>query len=411
MIFTAAIKRICSICFYMTFASFFCVLFGGTNLFVTLPVFMLVAFSSAWMAELGKIRYISLAFFLAVIFIMPLNPANIITIVPACGYMILTMPKPQKSPKMYEGIDYVEYADVFKKFLSVFAVALPIALISRNFEALENGPISFAVSYMLLSVILLRTLRHDVSVINERRFKLFNIAYVAAVAVIGFLLSLDIVLRGFRAVINFIANNIVHPVLMFLTFIIYFVLGLIFNIEEVVEEIDEDPEIVEIGDMLPGFQEGEEPGIVATIIMYILVAALILLALYLLVKLTRYLIKKLRDRKRPSTRMDSGGIRTPLSFERIEVPNQQKSRRAKQNQIREIYRKFLALCREREIDIKQFMTSQDVENAAAEHFNKPQSQELREMYIKVRYADADFSKEDVKKAKGLYNEISSTKQD
>ncbi|MCL2402112.1 MAG: DUF4129 domain-containing protein [Oscillospiraceae bacterium] len=397
MIFTAGLKSVCNICFYMTFANFIGVLAGGSNLFVTLPVFVLAAFLGAFLAERGRIKYLALAPLVLCFFMVPLHPANVLVLIPACIYTAFALLRPR------QGMSHQEYLVVFKAFAKLFIPYLLAALLFGQLAAVENGSVLFAMTFLAGAVTLLRILRHDDEVINERRFKLLNVLYISGAIAIGPILSINdfFVLRT----LGRLYTDIIVPAFVFL------ISGIFNLVNALLQSLylwTPEEEAGEVVDMLEIFEAWEEAGaeIWARIVGYIVSVIIVLAVLLGAVLLVRHIVRKVKAMLAQAEQPPPSYSESRTTIGAVAAPSAQKRRRRQGNPVREIYRKFLNLCKRRDMDIQPFMTSQDIEQAAAEHFSQPQLKALRDIYIKVRYADADCTKEDIKQAKALYNELS-----
>jgi len=80
-------------------------------------------------------------------------------------------------------------------------------------------------------------------------------------------------------------------------------------------------------------------------------------------------------------------------------------RSREENKIRKVYREFLALITKNEVVIPLSSTSSDVEHHVQTKFGSSQSAELRAEYVRVRYGETDYGKEEVTKVKNLYKKF------
>jgi len=79
-------------------------------------------------------------------------------------------------------------------------------------------------------------------------------------------------------------------------------------------------------------------------------------------------------------------------------------RRLNENQIRAIYQKFLILLQKAEVRIAPQMTSLDIEDLV-KNKSDLQVDVLRDIYIKIRYAEHEYSKDDIKQMKQIYKAL------
>jgi len=397
------LKRICDICFYMTFASFIgLAFFGGTSLLITLPIFAVVAFLIGALSRHRVLRCIPIVLLGGCFFVVPLYIANIVILIPAILYMVFALSNNE--------IDHYECARVFKIFLRIYLAFITVMLlmglgIQQLREQLEISVLPFGIAYMFGSVVLLRMLRHDDRVHKDARFKALNILSVVGVVVAVLIISSGTFLGVITRSVSFFYIEILVPVLIFIitwvTTIIMFILGPLLNLLSTAAPEYATVEMDGVFEMADSeLTAMREPGIARIILTYLLYAVLIALAVFLLYRLA----KKLRTKV--SRAVPFGKVPTQL---RTSLPDSKEPKRRidSDNQIRAVYRKFLAHCRGRGIGIQPYMTSQDVENHAAKEFGRTESRELRELYIKVRYGGAKFSADEIKRAKALHSEIKS----
>ena len=62
-------------------------------------------------------------------------------------------------------------------------------------------------------------------------------------------------------------------------------------------------------------------------------------------------------------------------------------------------------CAKSGITIEPHMTSLDISIAANNKFKNTESNELRDIYIKVRYGEAEFGRQEAQKARNLLRKI------
>jgi len=80
--------------------------------------------------------------------------------------------------------------------------------------------------------------------------------------------------------------------------------------------------------------------------------------------------------------------------------------RRPENQIREIYRDFLNFVKTKAtVDTSLHLTSKEIENEIVSRFGSETSSAFRDEYIKVRYNESEFTKDDVKQMKELYKNV------
>jgi len=174
----------------MTFSSIVVYLVSGDHLIATLPIFVFVAFLSAYLAPHGRIRYVSAIPLFLIFLVIPLTGISFLMVTPAIVYMIWTFPKPSEDVKRFH------YQGVFEIFLVIFIVVLIalffiVAFDVANYNEFPNDSFLFATSFLLNSIIFMRLVRHDKAIFTQPRFKVMNVAVVAGVMIGAVLFSTD----------------------------------------------------------------------------------------------------------------------------------------------------------------------------------------------------------------------------
>lgn len=399
MIFLSGLKRLCDICFYLTFASFLGVAFGGTNLLITLPIFGLVAFLAASLASKGKLRYAPLGLLVICFIIVPLNFMNVTVLIPPCLYLIYTLPKPN------EDIGNYDYTGPFKLFLKIYLIMIPLFLAFGWRSLLEDSALPFGLLFLLSTTIFLRMVRHEEQILNQHRVKLINLLAVIGLGVSSLILSSNPALNLVGILLGGLYFNLLLPILLVLFAGVVFLLGPVLNL--FADQLD--PIIARMGFFMqgpPNLMEGggfeelmPEEAFTTSFFVYAIYIAAALLVVLVVIKLFKKLAPdNFAIEKRSGLTETRTAIQTGKKSPRI-------GRRTPNHQIREIYRKFLQKCHDEGITIKPFMTSLDIEHKAADYFQSPHTKKLRDMYIKVRYGEINCDKEDVKQIKALYKEL------
>ena len=404
MVFPRGLKRICDVCFYMAFASLLGSMmdFGG-NLILTLPIFAIIAFLSAFLAPRGLIKYISLLLMPSVFLIITPTIGSLAIFTPITIYLFWSMPKPD------ERIWQFDYQPAFRLFLKIYGGLLGVLLafmllsggayglahIERVFSA---DSILFAIMFLLSSTMFIRMKRHDEAVLKQTRFKVVN-----AIPFIGML---------FGAILAS-SDRVISSVLFLLHFIWFGIVLQIFNLiarllmmipDFAINRVDSSNEAamilpteeMELELLVPDFLDLRESIEVADGTWFTIF--LIIMGVIALIIIFKILSKKVGS---PDVRDDG------VEEERfaLDDPKDKKHRRRNENQVREIYRTFLELIKEKGVDLKLYSTSGEIETQIASRFNSKKSRELREKYIQVRYRGDSYTKDDLKRVKGLYKEI------
>ncbi|MCL1950715.1 MAG: DUF4129 domain-containing protein [Turicibacter sp.] len=387
MIFPSSLKRICDVCFYMTFASFIGLLFGGDNLMVALPFFAAAITLSVWRLSRIPLLLIPLVFF-----IIPASLPNLAVLAPIIAYLVVALPKSR------EHIGQFDYTDIFSLFIKVFFGFLVVALTLRQMPIFEDTTLPFGIMFLGASIVLMRMSRHDEEVISRPRFKWLNILSLLTILGVGGMLSHPLFLNVIWGTLVFVYGQLFVPIIGFIIFVLLQALNWIFSLIGLSR-----PEFPEIdfggGEVEPGY--GELPpltdppeigalGVIGYIILILAVAGI-------LVVIFKRLAKKHEIQENQSGVEET---RTHLA-DRPKKPRHHRS----QNQVRDCYRKFLHHCTKNELQLQSYMTSESIEEEALKAFHCEKSRELRALYIETRYGGRAVTKEDGKLAKQLLREI------
>lgn len=289
----------------------------------------------------------------------------------------------------------VEYGGVFRLFIWLyipFATLLMLIAPMRAYVQVYSLP--FALVFLLSAAGVMRILQHDASVLGQRRFQLANALTLAGILVAGAGVSSARFLSAVRWVMVDGLYGLVLLAADGFFYLFMLLLGTLFPHITPLEEIAE-------GEMMDFSLFGEEPmnepsGWLLTVFM-ILVAVAVILILWLLFK--RLAAASLRL---PSTNdMSMYEQYTPLSAAH-------KRNTRPQNGLRRVYRQFLRLCVKRGIPPVPQATSSYYTHRATTAFSlSDEANELRALYLPVRYGNRSPEKKDAAAARGLLKRIKS----
>jgi len=384
----------------MTFASLVGGWFGADHLIFTLPIFAVVAFLSAFLAPYKHIKYLSVIPLFLLFVTTPLTVVNAVILIPAILFMVATLPKPG------EKVIEFNYDTVFYIFITIFgAIALLAAAMTGWIDTagLSGETWLFAILFLLNSIMFMRMARHDESVLKQTRFKMMNAATLFGVLGIitgAVLLGTDVSIAFFWRVIAFLWSNLIAPIINVIIWIFLVFLTFIFNSLG----LDFEPGEIEMEQMsmmqneIEGYytEGGQVPRLV--------IAIIIIIAIIAVVVLLKFLFKLLNKRTDSIFIGEDGVEEERFSLDGHEQKKRRMGRRH-ENQVRAVYRRFLAYVKKKGIHIPQHLTSYDVEGLVATKYESEKSSDLRDEYIRVRYGESEYTEEDVSRIKGLYKEV------
>jgi len=386
MVLTNGLKRICDVSFYLTFASFLAAFFYGDPLIATLPIFAIVAFLSATLASQPFLKYASTLFLTLCFVVVPMNIVNVLTLLPAVTYVIYAVPKPD------EKVSQLEYVDVFKLFLKCFIGLIVVAFIFQWQEELDNGSLLLGLSFLVNATILMRMVRHDDEILMQTRFKVMNSLSLVGVMTAVLLFSSEVFLTFVGDVLSFVWTRSLAPAIWFLWMVFARILSTFFSLFNLNPRRGEFSEVEISTEPL----EAMEPELSEVPMLFFVVMALIILVLV-------FKLFYMLSQRHGLRSTNEGVVETRTT---LDEKGPRSKRRRQFNPIREIYGKYLAQLKKNEMEIAPYMTTLDIERKSMEAFNSDASNELREMYINVRYGEEAFDREDVKEMKRRYKAFS-----
>ena len=235
MSFAYALKVLCDVTFYFTLVSMFGPSAGQTGMLLTTPLICAVCAYFCYTLKDKKprwLRFLPLAG-LAAIFAFTRSRTDIVVSVPPALYVCWYVWKRPIAE---------DYRDALARFflcLKILPCVFVFAALVGNWEAMRDVVVPYLFMFLVLTVIRLRTLRHDAATISQTRFKLLNVSSIAAVGLVGWMLSSGLMLRIFRFIGSCIVNFLLRPILMVF---VYIIAGFAWLISRFIEGIEIDPE-------------------------------------------------------------------------------------------------------------------------------------------------------------------------
>ncbi len=299
------------------------------------------------------------------------------------------------------GCDRKRFIDSFKWAITISAICIFLYyFIPYNDGGTgENGAPLFFMLYIASSVILMRSMRQSNDILNSIGFKISNI--VAVTAITAVIIALGYAVRFVSAQFDGSAvAQFIEEFGVWLAAILpnigkiiitpwgnYNAPSLGWNIAE--QESDE----YELGHTTFSTINGMSAGVTALLIVIAVLAVVFAVFVLIRKKQSRILQKHTygRDDKNDG---ETEVIKSPV----ITSSNR--------NTVRRYYRKFMQICRKKELIIEQYNTSLDIRNAALDKFSPEALDELRKVYSNSRYDYATpVDDESVRLAKKAYAAI------
>lgn len=391
MTFPSGLKRICDVCFYLTFAS----LIGSGDLIFTLPFFAGTAFLSAFLAPYRWIKYLSIPLLFLMFLVIQPTIQNVAILIPIIIYLVWSM------PKVGERIAQFNYIPVFRLFIKAFSVILVIfVLVSLWFNTSEftfpMDSLLFGFTFLSTSVLILRMIRHDDAVLKQTKFKMINGLPLVGIFIGTVLLSRSFFLDFILSILNLIWWLFLLPIFLIIMWVVINFISFIFDFFNIGHQ---DPVEME----LPAFLEfigdffDQERDINTT--MFAVIA--IMLGLVMIRLIFKFLSEKsgspiIRD---DGTEEESFALNEPFNKKRRHFRNY------RENQARAVYRHFLKFAQKNEINLPLHLTSDEIAIEMMKRFKSEKSNEFRDAYVQVRYGNIPCTKADIKQIKLLYKSV------
>lgn len=320
-----------------------------------------------------------------------------------------------------------EFERVLPIVIVITVVSIAISLAFPDKAIVYNSVVlPYFVVYLVSAVILLRTLRYiEYSSSENRDINKVNLVYSIGIISISFLLSLPVIRsilwRGISIGFTYLFSG-------FLMGLAWFVFAIFFIFNKIIALLGRffKPEKRELPEIKPDelssrilnmarMGENKEPikEKVATsntnqILIIILSIVVILIVAYIVYTLFR----KYESRRKPKEE-DYIETKEFITIKKEEGPGVLKRildrLRPKDpiEKIRLYYKRYLLMCKEKEIGLKESDTTLDIYSKSKDFFNKEVLPKIREIYIRVRYGLEDPSNETVKEFIALYRRINS----
>ncbi|MCL2126125.1 MAG: hypothetical protein FWH33_09095 [Oscillospiraceae bacterium] len=395
MILAVTLKILCDICFYLAFANTIASLAGGDPVVYSLPFFAVAVYLSTAFAPKGKIRYASLILLPAIFLVVPITLANAAVLLPVIVYTVISVRKLTSIPETFS------YNRIFFLFLKLY---LPFMIAFWAFGGrnhLEAASLLFAFVFLVLSVMLMRMLRHTPETLAQRRFKIINISEVVVVVAVGVALGTKSVLSVLGAALRLLYLNVISPLLWFLFTCVVYILTPLFNLIGPFKTKERPPIELEMAGMDEMLDE--EIDFTNVRAQEVIKAVLIIIGIALAILLIIKLFKRIMAFDEGETdSSQSGTARSSIP----DAPAPHKRRHAGDNHVRAIYKRFIIAGQRHGIDRLPGMTTADYKNMMLQNFDSVADAEtFRNIYIDVRYGEKEPGKDDPKKMRDIFTAV------
>lgn len=396
------IKHICLLAFYFAYASIMVVELTNYSMLVYFTVLISYSFSYAirFNEKYTKYKYIPiLGALISILFTRTI--AEIVAVTIPYMYIILLAVKDKYC------FNYYSFKDRFINCIFGIAPLLLFVFILKIYELFKDTSLKYVIVFLISGLYLLRTLRHTEEVIKSKKFVIMNISVIILMIIACIIFSSDIIVNAIIYSVKSLYYNIISPMFMQ---VLYFVFWLFNKVLPTTEE-KERKIILESFDSKQGvgqiIRQDNFVNDKLFIIVYIFTIMLFLFIVSIII------IRFLSKRKRKEY-IDAEGVKSYRRFVDVNKKINKKGNRIYDkgiSQIRYWYKKFLELCRRKEMSIFIYDNSKTIYEKSSEIFKNQEDdlKSMQEIYRKARYSKDDVINQDIKKIKGVYKNLEKEK--
>ncbi|MBC7319562.1 hypothetical protein H5T89_02855, partial [bacterium] len=326
------------------------------------------------------------------------------------------------------GSSVEEFEKVSPIVIIITIISIAVSLAFPDKAIIYNRAVlPYFVVYLVSTVILLRTLRYiEYSSSENKDINKVNLIYSIGIITISFLLSLPtirtILWRGITVGFTYIIS-------IFLMGLAWLIFGILYLFDKIVAllgrffkpvkrglpEIKTDEltnRILNMARMGESKEFVEKKATTSSNANQILIIIFSIVILLIVAYIAYVLFRRYESRQKPK---EEDYIETK---EFITIKKEEGSNVLKRilerfrpkdpiEKIRLYYKKYLLMCKEKEIGLKESDTTLDIYTKSKDFFNKEVLPRIREIYIRVRYGLENPSNETVKEFIALYKRINS----
>jgi len=397
-----ALRLLTDLCYFMFIISSITTKFAHSGMLMTSPFVMAISgyfCCLAWqkMPQKRALRFAPILL-TAAAFIFTRTTVDYVVTIPMIIYLFVLVMK----QKMVTG--YEPTLDRFYLLLKIMPVGLLFTVLASNMDGFTEVMLPYLFFFLIVSVMLLRMLRHSDQVNSDNKFRLMNALEIGAVCGFGWLLTTGYIINIFKFVGNATMNYILRPLFtggLYVFGVIAWVFRKIFGLVEIdledydFSELQIGEEAIDEGEraVMEFYAEEAAKGGDAQIMQYIGIAVGVIVLIVLGVVLFRILMRV----GRKGVDNHFGDFRESIDAD----PNEEKLGRSPRDRVRALYRKFLHMCVRAGLDPDLNVNSRDVNKAMHKNFDPPAMDGLREVYIRARYSSGEITDDDVKTAKHM----------
>ena len=407
----AGLVVVCDLAFYFTILGMARLLMNSSGFMMLVPMIMGVAAGICHLlgGKPGVRRYLPLAL-IAPCFLIANPGLETLCLVPAVVYTYFYVKGNRR---------IIDYYFAFTRFRSSFVLMMLVVLfvIFITGEEVWMKTLPYMFLYLVLSINLLRMLRHDAKTLKSWKFRIVNLSSTAAVCAAGVLFSTGTAIRILKWAGEKLWASALKPAV---AWIIDAVAWVIKQFHDLVSALPWSYESADMSTPLSNFIEVSynQPGgeIVENLQQYPWIKnLLIVIGISIGIVIFLSVMKALSNQKERARDNDLGDSR-----EKLEDADDKKSpkmgafarRKDPVLNVRYYYRKFLQLAKARHQEITPYQNSLQIEDNVAPAFPDGDAlRDMRQLYIRARYSSHPVSQEDSARAKSVFDALKNRKSE
>lgn len=401
LIFT--LKILTDLCYFMFAISSVASCFAHSGLLLTSPAIMAIsAYFSAMAAEKQPkrpyLRFLPLVICLGA-FIFASTAADWVVTIPMIGYLAFTVRRNSF------GVSYDQTQENFYTCLKIIPVVAIITIVASNRDGFLEVMLPYFFMFLILTIMLLRMLRHSAEVFQDSKFRILNTVEIALVCGMGYLLSSGYIMKALGFVGTLVMNYVLRPIF---SGALYIFGGVVWLFRKLFSGVDINLDDIDFTELEEGLGQGVEAGEQEIMdfyaeeaansdsqaLTYIAIAVGAIVMIVLVVVLFRILMKA--GRRAESNTF--GDVREAIDDD---AGSDQKLTRTPRDRVRSCYRRFLKMCVRSGLDPDLNLNSFEVNQAMRRNFDDAAMEGLRGVYIRARYSSGEITEDDVKTARQM----------
>lgn len=295
--------------------------------------------------------------------------------------------------------------DMFKKGIYICIGTFIVSTAIGGIGLFSNYSAYYVIIYLVTSILLLRNLRFIEYNKDSSEGKRINNSYSIIIVIFSFILSIsyvrEMVIKIIKGSYLFIINLFMYLFSWLITGIAYVMSIVVYAIIEFLNKLGPNPQKLEII-LQPSEAEAAkmEQGEVFVdkllnnpIYNIIVRAFIILIVVYIIMRLFKGFMNNVSEQEEYSeekelilrkAETDKSVKKVFLDFLKPKSYNEQ---------IRLYYQKYMSKCLDRDIEITEMDTTEEINNKSQIKFDKKLIDDIRNIYIKIRYGEKESTKE------------------